>query len=191
MRQHITGIVLLGLLAPPIAAKKAVPPKPLTALQVKAVALAIEDEVYDRGLQKRFYMVRKEVSPGVTRLPMYVKPTVSHGGSTVIYILMPYGEVVRGFHFTKRGLAVLEGDPDGGFPPTDSDTLTLYMSDGDVCRWKQTWRRSHFDIIDSPTPEQVQMAADRQKQRVGYSYRELPPKEQRTTPPGLGFQPEK
>jgi hypothetical protein len=96
---------------------------------------------------------------------------------------MPYGEVIRGFHFTKDGLAVLEGDPDGGFPPTDADTLTLYMDDDDVCRWKRSWNKYQFEILDSPSEERIKEAAVRQKQRLGYSYQEAPSKEQRAFPP--------
>jgi hypothetical protein len=155
----------------------------ITDKEAKAISLAIEDEVYDRGYQKRFYMVGPEIRHDVTSLPVYIKPTVRNGGSTLIYKLMPYGEVIRGFHFTKDGLVVLEGDPDGGFPPTDPDMLTVYADDDDVCRWKHTWKKYHFEIIDSPAPERINEAGVRQKQRVGYSYREMPPKEQRRFPP--------
>ena len=157
--------------------------RPISVKEARAVILAVEDEVYDRGYQKRFYMVGPEVSRGVTRLPLYIQPTVKKDGGTAIYKLMPYGEVLRGFHFSKDGLAVLEGDPDGGFPPTDPDVLTLYLDDDDVCRWKHTWKKYFFEIIDSPSAERIQEAVARQKQRVGYSYPEMPPKEQRRFPP--------
>jgi hypothetical protein len=148
-----------------------------------AVILAVEDEVYDRGYQKRFYMVGPETRRGVTQLPLYIRPTLEDGEGLVIYILMPLGEVIRGFHFSKEGLVVLEGDPDGGFPPTDPDMLTIYVDDDNICRWKHTWKKYHFEIIDSPAPERIDEGGIRQKQRVGYSYREMPSKEQRRFPP--------
>jgi len=155
----------------------------ITDSQTRAIALAIEDEVYDRGYQKSFYMVGPEVRPDVTQIVGYVEPELKKDGGTVIYKLMPYGEVMRGFHFDKDGLAVLEGDPDGGFPPTDGDTLTLYMDDDDICRMKHSWKKLYFEIADSPSSQQVGDAATRQKERVGFSYKEIPPREQRFWPP--------
>jgi hypothetical protein len=175
----VFAILLLGI----SSAQKRNSAPLLSDKQMKAVALAIEDEVYDRGYQKQFYMVGPEVITGVTRLPLYIKADADRNGGTVVYKLMPFGEVVRDFYFTKDGFAVLEGDPDGGFPPTDADTLTLYMDDDDICRWKRTRDKFYFEIIDSPSPERIKEAAVRQKQRVGYSYPEMPPKEQRQFPP--------
>ncbi len=151
--------------------------------QVHAVILAVQDEIYDFGYQKQFYVVGTESTRGVTRVPLYIQPRLKHGEGTVIYKLMPYGEVIRNFHFNKDGLAVLEGAADGGFPPTQPNTLTLYMDDDDVCRWKHEWVRAHFDILDTPPAERLGEASERQKQRVGYSAREAPPKELRKFPP--------
>ena len=172
--------LLLGMIG---SAQTRVERKQITDEDAKAISLAIEDEVYDRGYQKRFYMVGREISHDVTSLPVYIDPTVKDGASTLIYKLMPYGEVIRGFHFTKDGLVILEGDPDGGFPPTDPDMLTLYLDDEDLCRWKHSWKKYHFEVVDSPSAELIAEAGMRQKQRIGYSYREMPSKEQRTFPP--------
>jgi len=181
--KRLVAVLVLGWL--PVgsgSAQRGVVGRQITEKESKAVILAIEDEVYDRGYQKRFYMVGPEMRPGVTRLPLYIEPTLKKDGGIVVYKLMPYGEVIRGFHFMKDGLAVLEGDPDSGFPPTDADTLTLYMDDDDVCRWKHTWKKYHFEITDSPSTERIKGASARQKQRTGYSYQEMPPKEQRAFP---------
>ena len=75
----------------------------ITDKEAKAISLAIEDEVYDRGCQKRFYMVGPEISHDVTSLPVYIEPTVKNGGSTLIYRLMPYGEVIRGLYEGRPG----------------------------------------------------------------------------------------
>lgn len=175
-------LVCLGILVG-IAGPTNGGPSRITSAQVRAVGQAIEDEIYDRGLQKHSYMVGPEIRPGVTQLPYYVRPTLKGGEGGVIYKLMPYGEVIRGFYFKPNGLAVLDGDPDSGFPPTDPDMLTLYLDDDQVCNWKHTWLRLHFEVIDNPSAERSSQAAMRQKERVGYSYREMPRKEQRMVPP--------
>jgi hypothetical protein len=172
--------LLLGITGP---AQTRVERRQITDEDAKAISLAIQDEVYDREYQKRFYMVGPEISHDVTSLPVYINPILKDGGSTLIYKLMPYGEVIRGFHFSKDGFVVLEGDPDGGFPPTDPDMLTLYLDDEDLCRWKHSWKKYHFEIADSPSAVRIAEAGTRQKQRVGYSYREMPSKEQRKFPP--------
>src|SRR5690348_14234823 len=141
MKRLIVLFGVGGMLAFGGFAQKRRPLGRLSNIQTKAIALAIEDEVYDRGYQKSFDMVGPEIRPGVTQIVGYVEPQLKDGGGTVIYKLMPYGEVMRGYHFDKGGLAVLEGDPDGGFPPTDGDTLTLYMDDDDICRAKHSWKK--------------------------------------------------
>lgn len=155
----------------------------LSDAQVKAVVLAVEDEVYDFGYEKHFDLVGPAPRPGVTRLPVYITPTLHDGEGKVIYKLMPYGEVIRGFHFGKRGLAVLEGAPDSGFRPTEPNLLTVYLDDDDVCRWKHEWLRRYFEIMDVPPRELVKEAGERQKQRVGYSAQEVPPASQRKLQP--------
>jgi hypothetical protein len=148
MKRAIAMAAFALLLLRMTSAQKRKSPPSLSSQQLEALALAIEDEIYDRSYQKRFYMVGPEVTPDVTRLPLYATPDADGNGGTVLYKLMPLGEVIRGFYFRKDGLAVLEGDPDNGFPPTDADTLTVYMDDDDVCRWKHTWQKYHFDVFN-------------------------------------------
>jgi len=176
-------VMFFCLVAAAGSAQRAHEGETLTASQILAVILAVEDEIYDFGFQKQFYEVGPEPARGVTRVPLYIQPRLKDGEGTVIYKLMPYGEVIRSYHFNKDGLAVLEGEADGGFPPTQPNTLTLYMDDDDVCRWKQRWVRQHFDILDTPPPERIGEAGERQKRRVGYSAREAPPKAGRKFPP--------
>src|ERR1700733_6061498 len=125
--------------------------KRVTGPEAEAVVLAVEDEIYDYSHEKAFYMVGKEPVKGTTRLPIYIEPNLKDGRGNVIYKLMPFGEVIRQFHFRQDGLAVIEGRPDIGFPPTQPNTLTLYMDDDEVCGWKREWLRYHFDILDAPT----------------------------------------
>ena len=163
--------------------QKAAVPATLSRVQIQAVILAVEDEVYDFSYQKEFYEVGREAGPGVTRLPLYIQPRLKDGEGAVIYKLMPHGEVIRNFHFNKDGLAILEGAPDSGFPPTHPNILTLYMDDDEVCRLKHEWEREYFEILDAPAAERVSEAGERQKKRVGYSAREAPPKDMRKSPP--------
>jgi hypothetical protein len=72
-------------------------------------------------------------------LLLYIQPVLKDGEGAVIYKLMPHGEVIRNFHLNMDGLAILEGAPDSGFPPTHPNILTLYMDDDEVCRRKHEW----------------------------------------------------
>lgn len=155
----------------------------LSPSQIRAAILAIQDEIYDLGYQKSFYMVGPQRVPGSTRLPLYIRPALKNGEGAAVYKLMPYGEVIRDFHVNKAGLVVLEGDPEGGFSPTQPNTLTVYVDDEEVCQWKRRWLKEHFEILDSPSAERVRDARERQRQRVGYSAQDVPPKSDRKSPP--------
>lgn len=177
------AVLLFCLAAVGWAAREAPKRAALTPVQAQAVILAVEDEIYDFGYQKNFYQVAAQSAPGVTRLPLYIRPSLENGEGAVIYKLMPYGEVLRAFHLDKNGLAVLEGDPEGGFPPTQPNLLTVYLDDREVCQRKREWSELHFEVFDSPSAERVKEARERQTQRVGYSIREVPPREDRKYPP--------
>ena len=183
MKSMAGFIIFCSLLAARVAVQNAGKAPLVTESQAKAVILAVEDEVYDLGYQKHFYMVGTQPGRGTTRLPIYIEPTLKVGEGTLVYKLMPHGEVIRAFHFNKVGLAVLEGDPDGGFPQTQPNTLTLYMDDDEVCQWKHAWTKQHFEILDSPPAQRIKDAGERQKQRLGYSAQEVPPKDRRKSPP--------
>lgn len=183
MKTIAAFIIFCSLIAARAAAQNEDRAPAVTESQTKAVILAVEDEVYDLGYQKRFYMVGTELGRGITRLPIYIEPTLKEGEGTLIYKLMPHGEVIRAFHFNKAGLAVIEGDPDLGFPPTQPNTLTLYMDDDEVCHWKHSWIRQHFEVLDSPPEQRIRDAGKRQKERLGYSAQDVPPKDRRKTPP--------
>lgn len=181
------AVVLAIILACPFvrigAAQQARSQTVLDKIKIQAIILAVEDEIYDRSYQKQFYDVGPEPQPGDTRLPLYIEPTLKNREGAVIYKLLPYGEVIRHFHFDHQGLAVLEGDPSSGFRPTQPNTMTLYMDDDDVCRWKHTWLRTHFDVFDNPAPGRVAQAIERQKHRIGYSAHGVPARELRKFPP--------
>lgn len=142
------------------------------AAEVKALTQAIEDEIYDYGYQARFADVGKQGGHGELELSLYVMPSFNGQGlGWAIYKLMPYGEVLRMFWIRKDGMAVLGNNPEFGFPPTESSYLTVYMDDDELCHDKQTWLKSSFVIQPHPTSQRLREAAERQKERVGYSVR--------------------
>jgi hypothetical protein len=168
--------LLLALLSLSIPASPQAQKRKVSDSQVKAVIQAVEDEIYDYGYQKQFYQMGKDVgtSPNAprSRIRIYIEPEVDaeDGGARVIYKLMPHGEVLRDFVIRKDGLVVLSGNPQNGFPPTqEASTKTVYMDDDEVCQMKHDWLKEFFVVDDSPSPERIQEAAQRQKARTGFS----------------------
>ena len=169
-------VLLLAFLSFTIQDRPESQAQTLSESEVKAVIQAVEDEIYDYGYQKQFYQMGDEVgtppNASRSRIRIYIEPEVDaeYRGARVIYKLMPYGEVLRDFVIRKDGLVALDGNPQNGFPPTqESSTKTVYMDDDEVCQMKHDWLRSFFVVDDSPTPERVQEAAQRQKIRTGFS----------------------
>ena len=152
-----------------------------TSADAKAVAQAIEDEIYDFGYQGwDFGYVGKTIGTDEQQIRAYIAPDLEAnrnlGGAAgvigyVIYKLMPFGEVYRLFWFTKDGLVVLGGNPEFGFPPTHPNYLTVFMDDDELCHDKQTWLKANFIIQLHPTAQRLRQAAERQKERIGYSVR--------------------
>lgn len=142
----------------------------LTATDIKAVTQAIEDEIYDYGYQNGFMDVGKETNQDERELRVYIQPTLNDQGlAWAIYKLMPYGEVLRMFWIRKDGMVVLGNDPEFGFPPTEPSYLTVYMDDDELCHDKQTWLKANFMVRFHPSAQRLREAAERQKQRIGYS----------------------
>ncbi|SRR5579871_1210556 len=143
----------------------------LTQSETKALVQAVQDEIYDREYQGYFFPeggpIGEIISESRTRVPLYVDPVVEDGEGEAIYKLMPYGEVVRLFHVHNDGTIVLDGDPDLGFPASQPNRKTVYLEDRDVSRMKHDWVKSSFEIDLSPTPETIQDAIRRQKERTG------------------------
>jgi len=144
--------------------------------ELRAVIQAVEDEIYDYGYQKKFYHLGENVADATstvrTSMHIYIDPEIDSTDESgrVIYKLMPYGEVLRDFIKRRNGLVVLSGDPQNGFPQTqESSTKTVYLDDAEVCGMKHDWIKSNFVVDDSPSPERVQDAANRQKLRTGFS----------------------
>jgi hypothetical protein len=155
----------------------------VTAADVKALSLAIEDEIYDYDYQARFVDVGRQTEQGEHNMPVYVQPSFNDQGlAWAIYKLMPYGEVLRMFSMRKDGTAMLGNNPEFGFPPTEPSYLTVYMDDDELCHDKRTWLKANFVIQLHPSAQRLREAAERQKERIGYSVRLDP--SHRLVPPG-------
>jgi len=157
--------------APCLAVKES---GPVTEEDAKAIVEAIEDEIYDYNYHPSFMDVGEPAGADRDqhRLTVYIQPHIRNGIAWVIYKLMPHGEVYRMFYIRDDGLAVLHGDPEIGFPPTQPNYLTVYMADEELCRLKAEWLKYYYVIDISPDPGRVQQAMERQKKRHGYSIRE-------------------
>jgi len=170
MRTSAFLSVLLLLIASPPGAQGATKIR-LTLSETKALVQAVQDEIYDREYQGHFFPeggpVGDIISESRTRVPLYVDPALEDGEGEAIYKLMPYGEVLRLFHVRDDGTIVLDGDPELGFPASQPNRKTVYIKDGDVDRMKREWVKSSFEIDLSPSPETIQDAVRRQKQRTG------------------------
>jgi hypothetical protein len=142
--------------------------------QIRALILAVEDEVYDNGFEEDYIGAGKnEAESGqkwVSRMPIYVDPIIDQGEGRAIYNLKHYGEVYRLFYIHEDGTIALDGDPELGFPRTDTSFLTRYMSRKRLAHLKQGWLHERFVINTEPGREVVREAAVRQKQRTGFSY---------------------
>jgi hypothetical protein len=154
----------------------------LSDSQGKAVIQAIVDEIYDYDYQKDFYDIGTPIGKRGTRLTAYVSPMLNDHEGKVIYKLMPYGEVFRLFRIREDGLVTLYGDPEIGFPPTQPNTLTVYLNDDEICTQKRAWNRLQFTIDFSPSDSTIQEVVVRQKKRFGFSIRESAEKSDNSDP---------
>lgn len=168
----MTLIALLGVLIPLQYRHDAT--YEIKAREVAAVIQAVQDEIYDYGFEADYLRVGENLarrgSARISRMPIYIDPDVSNGEGRVIYDAAHYGEVLRVFFIRADGLAVLDGDPELGFPRTQPSRRTAYIEGGVVRRMKHDWLKRSFRIDTSPTRGTVRAAADRQIRRTGFSY---------------------
>ncbi len=143
----------------------------VTVKDQQAVVQAIEDEIYDWGCQSYDDFVGKEITPGKFELRVYINPQFKESRGEIIYKFMPMGEIYRSFSISKDGLASLWDDPWLGFGPERPSYNTLYMDETDLCRFKSTWLKRTFVIQVHPGDGRIREAIERQKKRLGESYR--------------------
>ncbi len=146
----------------------------ISKIEIQAVLQAVQDEIYDYGFEEDYTRVGENLAGDPSkwnrRMPIYIDPEIEIDEGQVIYRLMHYGEIYRVFTIRKDGLAVLDGDPELAFPPTQPSLKTLYMNEGRVRQLKHDWLRDSFLIDTAPESKRVQAASERQMRRTGYSY---------------------
>jgi len=169
MKTRVLLFIPLLLIAPWASHSQSETRTKLSQAEVKALVQAVQDEIYDYGYQEYFFPEGGPVGDVVTesraRVPLYIKPLLENGQGEAIYKLMPYGEVLRFFYVHGDGTVVLESNPELGFPASQPNRKTVYLKDAEVAHMKREWVKSSFDIDLSPSPERVQDAVGRQKQR--------------------------
>ncbi len=137
----------------------------------QAIVSAIEDEIYDYHLQEKFRDVGEALGPDKFKIPVYVlpEPKGKAGNYTLIYRLMPYGEMLRLGTVWDSGLAGLLRNPNIGFPPDAPATLTVYYNDDEICADKHRAAKFFFVVDTNPSKKRISEAVARQKKRYGFS----------------------
>lgn len=133
----------------------------------KAIAQAIEDEIYDWGCQAHFEFLGDMIAPEKHQLRVYINPRLKDGGGEIIYKFMPFGEVYRSFGIDKNGLVHLDDTPQQGFGPERPNYETVYMDDDDLLKDKERWIRAIFVIEEHPGKERLRQARNREHDRRG------------------------
>lgn len=145
------------------------PPK-VPEADSQAIITAIEDEIYDYHLQEKFYEVGEPLTDNTWKIPVYFLPDPKgHDNYTLIYRLMPYGEMLRIATIWDSGLAGLYGNPNKGFPPHGLAMQTVYLNDDEICADKHKAAKFFFVVDMKPSKERIREAVARQKKRYGFS----------------------
>lgn len=141
----------------------------LTESEKAALVNAVEDEIYDYGLQQNFRSVGKALTKDEFEIPLFVTKE-SHGSSHyVIYRLLPFGEMYRLVTVGPDGLVRLFRNPRSGFPPDAPATQTVYYDDDLICTLKHDALRLSFLVEMTASQERIKEAIERQKKRYGFS----------------------
>jgi hypothetical protein len=135
----------------------------------REIVNAIEDEIYDYGLEARFRSIGKAVGGGEFEIPLFVTSDSQNSSYYIIYRLMPYGEIYRLITMGDDGLARLFRNPRSGFPPDAPATQTVYYDDEHICQLKHSAVKLSFVVDTKPSPPRLKEAINRQKTRYGFS----------------------
>lgn len=173
---RILGIGLCALLSQtPSGAQRHPKSARVSTSNIHALIQAIQDEIYANHLQAAGYGAEVPRAEDSYQLQLYVQPDFNQQGlAWAIYRLMPYGEVVRMFWIRPDGVAVLDGDIQNGFPPTEPSYLTACMSSEQLTLEKQSWMKSSIVIEPHPSRQRLHEASERQTERFGNSRGEIP-----------------
>ena len=146
----------------------------ITTEQIRSLVQAVQDEIYDYGFEEDYVGIGTDRAVDGAKwkseMPIYVKPTIEDGRGVAIYDLKHYGEVYRIFSIGDNGRIILDGDPELGFPPTQSSLLTKYMRGSEIAQMKHDWLHETYNVNTAPSNQTVRDSAQRQKLRTGFSY---------------------
>lgn len=142
----------------------------LTTRQKESLASAIEDEIYDYGLETNFAYIGKALDGERQEVPLFVVKGSTTFSYHIIYRLMPYGELYRIAEVGHDGTVSLSRNPEMGFTPETPTTLTAYYDDDLICSLKQHALRLSFVIELHPSKTRVQEAIRNQQLRYGFSH---------------------
>jgi hypothetical protein len=133
------------------------------------VISAIEDEIYDYGLQEKFRSVGKAITAESFEIPLFVTRDSQDGNLYLIYRLMPFGEMYRLATIGPDGQVRLFRKPRSGFPPDAPAMLTAYYDDDQICRLKHEALRLSFIVEMTPSKARIAEVIVNQKHRYGFS----------------------
>lgn len=170
--KSILTVMLFCLL--PVSSLSAPGSRHLKRSEIEQIKQAVEDEIYDYGYFAEFYEIGDNLGTPQhwkARIHIFINPVYNfadqHG--EVIYKLMPYGKIYRLFYIDAKGDITLDGDPHNRFPITQPSRQTVFMDDLDVCRDEQRWMDTFFVVDTQPAQDMIEEAAQRQKERTGFS----------------------
>lgn len=142
----------------------------LTADQKESLVSAITDEIYDYDLEANFTYIGKALDGEKQEVPLFLLQDSTTSSYHLIYRLMPYGEMYRVASVRADGTVRLSRNPEMGFTPETSTTLTEYYDDDLICSMKQKALRLSFVVEMIPPKARVQEAIRNQQRRYGFSH---------------------
>jgi hypothetical protein len=142
----------------------------LTTAKQESLRSAIVDEIYDYDLEANFAYIGKALEGERQEVPLFLVQDSTSSSYQVIYRLMPYGEIFRVADVKSDGTVILSRNPEMGFTPETSTTLTEYYDDDLICSMKQKALRLSFIVEMHPSNARIQEAIRNQKRRYGFSH---------------------
>jgi hypothetical protein len=142
----------------------------LTTAKQESLKSAIVDEIYDYDLEANFAYIGKALDGERQEVPLFLIQDSTSSSYHVIYRLMPYGELFRVADVESDGTVILSRNPEMGFTPETSTTLTEYYDDDLICSMKQKALRLSFIVEMHPSNARIKEAIRNQQRRYGFSH---------------------
>ena len=136
-----------------------------------------EDEIYDEGCEGYGFdaaITHNEKSYELPMNPQSKRTNININEGSIIYRLLPIGEVEREYSVDLDGLAqhVLWPPPKWNFPPTSPSRRTVFVDDDTLCQLKNDSVQAKFTLGFRCSPPRLRAASARQRKRMGERYRE-------------------